>query len=103
MIGDLLVNAAATQEQLREHFDDLRLQESLRGWIIPIKVTGTIGIVLGRRWPRLGAFTSLCFVLYFAFACGYHRKAEHRLPKYGPAVLYGAVAVRSFLTDLRRA
>ena len=65
MIGDLLVNAAATQEQLREHFDDLRLQESLRGWII--------------------------------------RKAEHRLPKYGPAVLYGAVAVRSFLTDLRRA
>ena len=66
MIGDLLVNAAATQEQLREHFDDLRLQESLRGWIIPIKVTGTIGIVFAiiMNIPGVGCVSCAVYPIY---------------------------------------
>ena len=100
MVLDLLVNAAASKQQLDEHFDRMRIRPAVRKAILPVKVAGTIGVLLGRKWPKLGAFTAALFVVYFAAAIGYHRRVDDGPLLTGPAVLYGGVALRALVADV---
>jgi hypothetical protein len=102
MFLDLAINSAATKQQLEAHFDQLRVGPVTRQAIIPVKVAGTIGLLVGRRWPRLGALTAALWVVYFALATGYHRRVKDGPIVTAPALIYGGVAARALITDLER-
>src|SRR5688572_4521166 len=89
MVFDLLVNAAAPRAMVEEHFDRMRFEPWVRKSVLPVKLAGTVGLLLGRRWPKLGAFTAACFVAYFAIAVRYHRRVDDGMVLTGPALLYG--------------
>ncbi len=100
LVLDLLVNLAASNQQLEDHFDRLRVQPSVRRAILPVKVAGTLGVLLGRRWPKLGVLAAALFVAYFVLAFGYHRRVEDGFVQRGPTILYGGVALRALMADL---
>jgi hypothetical protein len=100
LVVDLLVNFAASKQQLEEHFDRMRVQPAVRKAILPVKIAGTLGVLLGRRWPRLGALTAACFVVYFVIAFGYHRRVDDGAFVTAPSVIYGGVALRTLAADL---
>jgi hypothetical protein len=103
MVFDLLVNAVAPRQMIEEHFDRMRFEPWVRRSVFPVKLAGTLGVLLGRRYPRLGAFTAACFVAYFAIAVGYHRRVDDGIVLTGPAVIFGGVAARSLVAGLAAA
>jgi hypothetical protein len=71
-----------------------------------IKVAGSAGLLVGMRFPRLGATTSKSLIAYYAAAVGYHRRAEEHPILALPAALFGAAAaltlVAVYLPGIRR-
>ncbi len=102
MVLDLLVNAAATKQQLSDHFDRMGIGPNVRRAILPVKVLGTVGLVVGRRSRPVAVLTAACFVVYFTLAIGYHRRVNDGPILTAPAVLYGGVAARVLIADVRR-
>ena len=85
------------KEFLASHEDRIGIQPGLRPWLNPIKWAAIAGLLLGRRWPRLGALTAAASTVYFVIATGYHVRAKDTPIGTAPAVIYGGAAARSYL------
>ena len=102
MVFDLLVNAAATEQQRTTHCDRMRVDASVRKAIMPVKLLGTFGLLVGRRSRPLAILTTACFVVYFVIAFGFHRRVNDGPVLTAPAVIFGGVAARALAAEISR-
>ncbi|MEY2472017.1 MAG: hypothetical protein QOK28_1346 [Actinomycetota bacterium] len=98
LAADVVCNVVVPKHLLDAHDDRIGIQPELRPWLLPIKCAAIIGLVLGRRRPRLGLLTALSTIGYFVCATGYHVRAKDSALGTAPAVVYGGAAARAAIT-----
>lgn len=99
-IADAIVSATP-QMSMAARLDHLRVPEALRPLLPVIKVSTSLGLLVGMRRPRVGALTCAALVAFYASAVGFHGFAGDRPAVALPAGAFGASAglclVRYFL------
>ena len=98
---DLAWTLIVPKHLLDAHDDRIGIQPALRPWLVPIKCLAVVGLLAGRRWPKLGALTAAATTVYFVIATGYHVRADDSAIRTAPAVIYGGASARSVLAFLR--
>lgn len=103
---DAAGNALAPSASVTAHLDHLGVPQWLQRMLPGIKVTSSVGLLLGLRWPRLGVLTSSCLIGYYAAATGFHLRAPEHPALALPAAAFGigaaAVLVGVYLPNARR-
>lgn len=102
LLGDLAWNVMLPKEWLEAHDDRIGIQRGLRPWLLPIKSAAVLGLLLGKRFPKLGLLTATATTVYFVLATGYHVRANDSALGTAPAVAYGGAAARSVLAFVRK-
>jgi len=91
-----VLDAAAAElvprRYVEAHLDHLGVPTYLRPALGVIKLTTSIGLVAGLKWPRLGALTSAALVSYYAAAARFHMLAGDHPALAVPAGAFGAGA-----------
>lgn len=102
---DALGNQLVPRRYVEAHLDHLRVPRKLQQMLPAIKVLSSAGLMLGLRWPRLGALTSACLIGYYAAAVGFHLNAPEHPALAAPAAVFGAgaaaVLVAVYIPDAR--
>ncbi len=96
--GDAI--ACAKLEYIRKDLERIDCPPRVRRLLPFIKAASAAGLLLGRRWPRLGRLTAAALSAYFVCAVGFHIRARDPAWRAVPAVsllaLSVAVAVRGY-------
>ncbi len=99
--GDAI--ASAKLDYIQRDLDRIDCPPRIRRLLPFIKAASAVGLVLGRRWPRLGRLTSAALSAYFVCAVGFHVRAKDPLWRSLPAAsllaVSLAVAVRGYEDD----
>jgi hypothetical protein len=82
-VGDAV--ACATLDVVRRELERLGCPPAVRRLLPVIKVASGAGLLLGRRWPRLGHATGGALAAYFACAIGFHVRARDPWWRSAPA------------------
>lgn len=77
---------------VQAHLEHLSVPTWLRPALGPIKVSGSAGLLLGLRSPKLGAVTSAGLVSYYAAAAAFHVVARDHPVVAVPAAGFGTAA-----------
>ena len=78
---------------LREALDHVGCPPALQRAIPVVKAASVVGLVAGRRNPRLGRLTTTALLAYFACALGAHARVRDPAPQYAAAVGMAALTV----------
>ena len=97
-VVDAVANAIP-RRYVEAHLDHLGVPRNLRPALPVIKVTSTVGLLLGLEIPRLGAVTAASLIAYYAAAAGFHLLAHDHPVLAAPAAACGAIAAIA-LVDL---
>lgn len=97
-VADAVANAIP-RRYVKAHLDHLRVPRNLRPALPVIKVTSTLGLLLGLKMPRLGAITAASLIAYYAAAARFHLLAHDHPVLAAPAAACGAIAAIA-LVDL---
>jgi hypothetical protein len=100
LLADLAWNVVVPKDVLEAHDDRIGIQPALRPWLLPLKIAAVIGLLLGKRSPKLGALTAVATTSYFVIATGYHVRAQDSALGTAPAVIYCGASARSAMTFL---
>src|SRR6478672_7024417 len=87
---DAIGSELIPRHQLDAHLDRLGVPSGLRPALPVIKVAGSAGLVVGIKFPRLGALTAACLVGYYTAAVAFHARADDHPVVWLPAVAFGA-------------
>lgn len=90
-IADFIASTTP-QMSVMARLDHLRLPEALRPVVPLIKVSTSIGLVVGLRKPYVGMAASAALVAFYSAAVGFHRLAGDRPAVALPATALGASA-----------
>jgi hypothetical protein len=102
---DALGGELVPRRYVEAHLDHLGVPSELRPALGVIKVTASVGLVAGLKWPRLGAVTSAALVSYYAAAARFHLLAGDHAVIAAPAAAFGAgaaVALTEFFLPASR-
>ncbi len=91
-IVDALVGELAPRQLVQSHLDHLGVPTAVRPALGLIKVTASVGLVAGLKWPRLGVLTSACLVSYYSAAAAFHILSGDNPALAAPAAAFGAAA-----------
>ena len=86
---------------LKADLDRLGCSDSLQRAIPKIKAASVVGLLLGLKWPRLGALTCGALVAYFVAALGFHVRAGDRGLRSAPAAAMGGWSIATWLLVYR--
>ena len=89
---------------IKTDLDRMAVSEPVQRILVPIKLAGSIGLIVGLWVPALGLAAAICLVAYFALAIGVHVRvhdpAFRSLPALGFLLWALASAVFSFTPAL---
>jgi hypothetical protein len=88
-LADAAGNELVPRRYVEAHLDRLGVPRPVQAVLPAIKVVSSGGLLLGLRWPRLGAVTSSCLIAFYAAAVGFHLNAGDHPVVAGPAVAFG--------------
>ena len=91
-LADAAGNLLVPRRYVRAHLDHLGVPRWVQRMLVPLKVMGSAGLVLGLRWPDLGGLTAACLVGYYAAATGFHLTTPENPALALPAAAFGAAA-----------
>ena len=86
------IGNAIPRQFVKRHLDHLGVPEYLRPLLPIIKLSGSAGLVIGLKVPRLGALTAGCLVAYYAAAAQFHVASGDHPIMAVPAAELGAAA-----------
>ena len=95
---DALGNAMAPRRLIDEHLDHLGLPRPVRPALQLIKLSTSAGLLLGLRWPKLGATAAAGLVAFYSAAVTFHRLSGDHALVAAPAALCGASAAYLFVS-----
>src|SRR2546423_6402584 len=101
-LADATGSEVVPRRYIRAHLDHLGVPERLRPALTPIKVASSVGLLLGNRWPRIGAVTSASLVAYYTAAIAFHVRAHDHPVVALPAALFGATAAAALFSRRSR-
>jgi hypothetical protein len=81
-----------------EHLDELGVPQYFRPFLNPIKLVSTGGLLLGLKWPRLGALTATGLIAYYTIASSFHLRADESPMNAVSAVVFGLAAAATLVT-----
>lgn len=81
-----------------EHLDHHGVPSYLRPFLTPIKLASSGGLLLGLKWPRLGALTAACLIAYYGIAASFHVRADESSLNALPAATLGLAAAATLAT-----
>jgi hypothetical protein len=80
-------------DYIQKDLDRLNCPPRVQRLLPFIKAASALGLLVGRRWPRLGRFTAVALSAYFAFAIGFHLRAKDPAWRSLPAASLLAVSL----------
>ena len=86
------IASATPQMSMAARLDHLGVPGVLRPVLPVIKVSTSVGLLVGSRRPRVGATTSAALVAFYAAAVGFHGFAGDHPAVALPATAFGASA-----------
>ena len=82
---------------IKADLDRLGCSDGLQKALPFVKAASSLGLLVGRRSPRIGALASAGLVAYFVAAVGFHKRAGDKAVRALPASVLGAWSAISFL------
>ena len=98
-IADTLASATP-QMSMATRLDHLGVPDALRPLLPTIKVSTSVGLLVGLRWAPVGTVTSAALVAFYSSAIGFHRFAGDHPAATLPAATVGAVSALCFFEYL---
>jgi hypothetical protein len=89
--------SATAPTATRARLDRLDVPPWIRSSLPAIKITMSAGLLLGMRWPRVGAAAAGAMVAFYATATSFHRLSDDPIILALPAALFGAGAAGCLL------
>jgi hypothetical protein len=80
-------------DYIQEDLDRLNCPPRVQRLLPFIKAASALGLLMGRRWPRLGRITAVALSAYFACAIGFHLRAKDPAWRSIPAAALLAVSL----------
>ena len=80
--------------------DHLGVPDALRPLLPTIKVSTSVGLLVGLRWAPVGTVTSAALVAFYSSAIGFHRLRATIPPLPCPPATVGAVSALCFFEYL---
>jgi hypothetical protein len=100
-IADAL--ACATPLKTTARLDHLGFPYALRPLLPTIKVSTSVGLLVGMRWAPVGTVASAALVAFYSSAIGFHRFAGDHPAAALPAATVGTVSALCFFEYLSHA
>jgi hypothetical protein len=91
-VVDAVGGGVAPRDLVQSHLDHLGVPAALRPALGVIKVSASVGLVAGLRWPRVGVVTSAALVSYYSAAATFHVLSGDHPALAAPAAGFGATA-----------
>ncbi|HUS62190.1 MAG TPA: DoxX family protein [Acidimicrobiales bacterium] len=89
---DVLGNLVMPSSVIDTHLDRLGLARGVRPFLQPVKIAGSLGLILGEAHPPIGAASAIGLVGFYAGAVRFHvRAGDHPLVA-APAAALGVTA-----------
>lgn len=88
------------QMSMTARLDHLGVPDALRPLLPPIKVSTSVGLLVGLRWAPVGTVTSAALVAFYGSAIGFHRFAGDHPAAALPAATVGTVSALCFFEYL---
>jgi energy-coupling factor transporter transmembrane protein EcfT len=78
---------------IKKDLDAIGCSPTLQRIIPAVKFAAAIGLVIGLWNPSFGFFVSLCLVVYFVIAVGFHLRAHDKIANSIPPALLAILCV----------
>jgi DoxX-like family len=98
-IADVLASAIP-QMSTAARLDHLGLPHALRSILPTIKVSASLGLLVGLRWAPVGTMASAGLVAFYSSAVGFHRLAGDHAADAVPAATLGIASTLCFFEYL---
>jgi hypothetical protein len=92
-----IIASAAVPSATRARLDRLGVPPGIRSALPAIKITISIGLILGLKRPRVGMVVSAAMVAFYTAAVGFHFLSGDPIIVVLPAVAFGAGAAGCLL------
>lgn len=87
-----VVGNAIPRQFVKRHLDHLGVPEYLRPLLPVIKLSSSAGLLLGLRFPRLGAVTAASLVAYYTAAMRFHQLSGDHVVLAMPAAGFAGIS-----------
>jgi DoxX-like family len=94
--------SATPNTSMASRLDHLGVPDEIRPLLPVIKVSTSVGLLVGLRWAPVGTATSAAMVAFYSSALGLHWFAADRPTAAVPALAVGAVSALCFFDYLSR-